>query len=232
MDYRIAICDDEETQRAYISALVRSWAEQSDHTVELELFGSAEEFLFHYEEQNNYDILLLDIEMDRIDGITLAKRVRAENEAVQIIFITGYSEYIAEGYEVAALHYLMKPVDREKLLTVLDRAVQKLRKNGRFLTLSLSGETVRVPIYEIRYLDVRQNYVTIHAKKDYTLKKSLGEFEPSLDERFFRIGRSCILNLTCIQRVTKTDVYLTDGTVLPLPRGMYEPLNRAIITRM
>ena len=113
MDYRIAICDDEETQRAYISALVRSWAEQSDHTVELELFGSAEEFLFHYEEQNNYDILLLDIEMDRIDGITLAKRVRAENEAVQIIFITGYSEYIAEGYEVAALHYLMKPVDRK-----------------------------------------------------------------------------------------------------------------------
>ena len=79
---------------------------------------------------------------------------------------------------------------------------------------------------------MRQNYVTVHGKKEYKLKKSLGEFEPLLDERFFRIGRSCILNLTCIQRVTRTDVYLTDGISLPLPRGMYEPLNRAIISRI
>lgn len=232
MNYRVAICEDEETERAYLSSLVRSWAEQSGYTIDLTIFDSAESFLFHYAEEKDYDLLLLDIEMGEMDGVSLAKRVRKENETVQILFITGYSEYIADGYEVAALHYLMKPVNRDKLFSVLDRAVQKLRKNERTLTLSLPEETVRVPLYEIRYLDVRQNYTTVHGKRDYTVKKTLRELEPLLDDRFFRIGRSCILNLLFIQRVTKTDVFLTDGTVLPLPRGMYEPLNRAIIDRI
>ena len=88
---------------------------------------------------------------------------------------------------------------------------------------------MRLPFYEIRYLDVRQNYVTVHGKEDYTVKRSLGEFEDELDERFCRVGRAMILNLRFIQRVTKTEVFLSDGTVLPLPRGAYEPLNRAII---
>lgn len=232
MNYRVAICEDEETERAYLSSLVRSWAEQSGYTMDLTIFDSAESFLFHYAEEKDYDLLLLDIEMGEMDGVSLAKRVRKENETVQILFITGYSEYIADGYEVAALHYLMKPVNRDKLFEVLDRAVQKLRKNERTLTLSLPEETVRVPLYEIRYLDVRQNYTTVHGKRDYTVKKTLRELEPLLDDRFFRIGRSCILNLLFIQRVTRTDVFLTDGTVLPLPRGMYEPLNRAIIDRI
>lgn len=232
MNYRIAICEDEETERAYLSSLVRSWAEQAGYTIDLTIFDSAEAFLFHYAEEKDYDLLLLDIEMGEMDGVSLAKRVRKENETVQILFITGYSEYIADGYEVAALHYLMKPVNRDKLFEVLDRAVQKLRKNERTLTLSLPEETVRVPLYEIRYLDVRQNYTTVHGKRDYTVKKTLRELEPLLDDRFFRIGRSCILNLLCIQRVTRTDVFLTDGTALPLPRGMYEPLNRAIIDRI
>ncbi len=170
--------------------------------------------------------------MGQMDGVALAKRVRAGNETVQIIFVTGYSDYISDGYDVGALHYLMKPVDRDKFFRVLDRAAQKLRKNERMLTLALPDETVRVPLYEIRFLDVRQNYATVHGKRDYTVKKTLRELEPLLDDRFFRIGRSCILNLTYIQRVTRTDVYLTDGSVLPLPRGMYEPLNRAIIDRM
>ena len=180
-------------------------------------------------EDKSWDILLLDIEMGAMDGVTMAKRVRRDNEAVQILFITGYSDYIAEGYEVAALHYLMKPVREEKLFSVLDRAVEKRKQQDRFLNLSLSGELVRLPLYEIRYLDVHQNYVTVHAKTEYTVKRTLGDFEKELDDRFHRVGRSIILNLKCIQRVTKTEVHLSDGTVLLLPRGAYEPLNRAII---
>ena len=91
------------------------------------------------------------------------------------------------------------------------------------------GEMVRIPFYEIRYLDVHHNYVTGHAMADYTVKRTLGDVERELDDRFSRVGRSMIVNLKYIQRVTKTDVYLADGTILPLPRGAYEPLNRAII---
>ena len=167
--------------------------------------------------------------MEKMDGVTMAKRVRKDNEAVQIVFITGYSDYIAEGYEVAALHYLLKPVNQDKLLSVLDRALEKRKQEERCLNVETYGEMVRIPFYEIRYLDVHQNYVTVHAKGDYTVKRTLGEFEKELDERFCRVGRSMILNLKYIRRVTKTEVHLSDGTVLPLPRGAYEPLNRAII---
>ena len=164
-----------------------------------------------------------------MDGVEMARRVRRENGTVQIIFITGYSDYIAEGYDVEALHYLMKPVHEERLFAVLDRAVTKLKQEERCLNLELSGEMVRLPFYEIRYLDVHQNYVTVHAGEDYRVKRTLSEFEKELDSRFVRAGRALILNLKYIKRVTKTEVWLSNGTVLPLPRGAYEPLNRAII---
>lgn len=130
---------------------------------------------------------------------------------------------------MAALHYLMKPVNQEKLFSVLDRAAKKLLQNERCLNLMLSGEMVRIPFYEISYLDVHQNYVTIHGKQDYTIKRTLGEFEKELDERFVRVGRSIIVNLSYINRVTKTEVSLSCGEKLPLPRGAYESLNQAII---
>ena len=229
MAYRVAIVDDSKTDAEFVHGILNSWVEQRQTDILLEVFPSAEAFLFRYAEDKEWDILLLDIEMGAMDGVTMAKRVRQDNEAVQIVFITGYSDYIAEGYEVAALHYLMKPVNREKLLTVLDRAMEKRRQEERCLNLEAYGEMVRIPFYEIRYLDVHQNYVTVHAKADYTVKRTLGDFEKELDDRFFRVGRGMILNLKYIQRVTKTEVRLSDGTVLPLPRGAYEPLNRAII---
>ena len=229
MVYRVAIVDDSETDAQFVRDLLIDWSENRQLGIQAQIFSSAESFLFRYAEDKDWDILLLDIEMGAMDGVTMAKRVRRDNEAVQIVFITGYSDYISEGYEVAALHYLMKPMNREKLLTVLDRAIEKRRQQERCLILESAGELVRIPFYEIRYLDVRQNYVTVHAKDDHTVKRTLGDLEKELDNRFFRVGRSMIVNLSFIQRVTKTEVRLSDGTVLPLPRGAYEPLNRAII---
>ena len=230
MGYRIAICDDNISDAEFVSKLVGEWAAERQIDVHSHRFPSAESFLFHYEEDKSFDVLLLDIEMGAMDGVTMAKKIRRENETVQIVFITGYSEYIAEGYEVSALHYLMKPVKKDKMYSVLDRALEKSKQNERCLNLELSGEMVRIPFYEIRYLDVHQNYVTIHAKKEYTIKRTLSDFEKELDQRFFRAGRGLIVNLKYISRVTRTEVHLSGGIVLPLPRGAYESLNRAIIS--
>lgn len=230
MAYRAAIVDDNNTDAEYVRSILNEWACRRQMDIYAECFGSAEDFLFGYSGDKAWDLLLLDIEMGAMDGVALAKRVRRENAVVQIVFITGFSDYIAEGYEVAALHYLMKPVSRDKLFSVLDRALEKRRQEERCLNLEAYGELVRIPFYEILYLDVRQNYVTIHAKEDYTVKRTLGDLERELDERFCRVGRSMILNIRYIQRVSKTEVRLSDGTVLPLPRGAYESLNRAIIT--
>lgn len=229
MKYKIAICDDSGTDRQFVLNMVRAWASSAGHTVHIDDFPSAESFLFRYAEESDYDILLLDIEMGAMDGVTMAKELRKSNDTVQIIFITGYSDYISEGYEVAALHYLMKPVKEEKLRSVLDRAAEKITKNERVLHFESGGEMVRVPIYQIRYADVLGNYVTVHARTDVKVKMTLGELEKQLDECFYRVGRSALVNLTQISRVTKTEIRLSDGTAIPLPRGAYEGVNRAII---
>lgn len=229
MKYKIAICDDSDADRQYVLNMVNRWAASASHVVHTATFTSAEDFLFHYAEESDYDILLLDIEMGAMDGVTMAKQLRKNNDTVQIVFITGYSDYILEGYEVAALHYLMKPVKEEKLCSVLDRAAEKLSKNEKVLNFEISGEMVRVPIYRIRYADVSGNYVTIHALSDVTVKMTLGALEKQLDERFYRVGRSAIINLTQINRVTKTEIKLSDGTAIPLLRGSYDGINRAII---
>ncbi|MBE5951698.1 MAG: response regulator transcription factor [Lachnospiraceae bacterium] len=229
MKYKIAICDDSEADRQYVLHMVTSWAEGAGHMVHTDTFSSAENFWFHYAEENDYDLLLLDIEMGEMDGVTMAKQLRRTNDTVQIVFITGYSDYISEGYEVAALHYLMKPVKEEKMFAVLDRATDKLSRNEKVLNFEVSREMVRVPVYQIWYADVFGNYVTIHATQDITVKMTLGDLEKQLDERFYRVGRSVIVNLTQISRVTKAEIKLLDGTAIPLPRGAYDGINRAII---
>ncbi len=229
MAYRVAICDDSAQDAAFTQTILSSWAAARQLRVQTQVFSSAEQFLFCYAEDKTFDILLLDIEMGAMDGVALARRVRQENDSVQIVFITGYSDYIADGYDVAALHYLMKPVKQDKLCAVLDRALEKRKQAERVLDLELPGELVRVPLREVRYLDVRQNYVTVHAKREYTIKRTLAEFEKALDGRFFRAGRSLIVNLDFVRRVTKVETVLSTGETLPLPRGAYEPLNRAII---
>lgn len=231
MAISVAIVDDQAADRSAVQSLLLSWAQARGEAVTPRLFSSAEQFLFHYAECPQYDLLLLDIELSRMDGVTMAKKIRRENDAVEIVFITGYADYIAEGYEVGALHYLVKPVNREKFFSVLDRAQAHLEQNAKCLTLEWNSQLVRLRLPEIRYLDVAQNYVTVHAKEDYTLKRPLKEFLPQLDGRFFPVGRSLIVNLFFIRRVTKQEIVLSDGTVLPLPRGAYEKLNRAIIER-
>lgn len=229
MKYKIAVCDDSASDRSYVLGMVERWAVSTDNTAVINTFSSAEEFLFHYADESDYDILLLDIEMGKMDGVTLAKTLRNDNDTVQIVFITGYSDYISEGYEVSALHYLMKPLKEEKLFDVLDRATEKLAKNEKVLNLEVGGEMVRMPVYQIKFAEVYGNYVTIHAQTDVTVRMTLAEFYEMLDERFLRVGRSAIVNLTKINRVTKNEIRLADGTSVPLPRGAYDAVNRAII---
>lgn len=116
MNVHFAICDDNNIDSNYVSNLVNKWANERKYQINIDIFDSAEAFLFHYDGNKDYDILLLDIEMKKMDGVTLAREIRKTNKSVQIVFITGYSDYIADGYDVEALHYLMKPLKEENYL--------------------------------------------------------------------------------------------------------------------
>lgn len=232
MSIHIAICDDEQTDVDFLRTLISAWTHEGNRHVRISDFPNAEAFLFAFDEDKSFDILLLDIQMGGMDGVALAKQIRATDKEVQIIFITGFMDYISDGYDVEALHYLIKPVTKEKLLPILSRAMEKLAHNERTLFISHAGKTTRIPLYEILYLEVRQNYVTIHARENFMVKKTLGELEKELNDNFFRTGRSFIVNLRYIRKTTKTEAYLSDGSVVPLSRGIYNALNRAMIEHL
>lgn len=228
MSYTISICDDEPCDVQFLLKLAEHWAESHRYKIDIQTFNSAEEFLFKSAEKKS-DILLLDVEMGEMNGVELARKIRKENHEIQIIFVTGYMDYIQDGYDVEALNYLLKPITDEKLFKVMDRAVERLKSCERALLLTVSDEVVRIPLYEIKYLEVRKNYVTIHAAEDYEVKKTLSELEKNLDDSFFRTGRSFIVNLRFIRKITKSDVSLSDGSIVPLSRGLYNDINRAMI---
>lgn len=225
----IAICDDSEVYRQYLMDILQEWGRVHEHVCRVTQFSSAEEFLFAWEELQEVCIFLLDIEMPGMDGVELARQIRRRNAQAQIVFITGYSEYMAVGYDVEALHYLVKPIESEKLYAVLDRAVARLQRQEPTLLIDQHGVLTRVPVSKIRFIEVNRNYVTIYVDTAYEIRRSMKEIETLLDKRFLRIGRSCIVNLTYVMQVSKTDLTLIDGTKLYLPRGSYDAVNRAII---
>lgn len=229
--YKIAVCDDNQADADYVSEIIKKSAQTRAVWVEIAQFPSAEAFWFAYEENPCYDILFLDIEMksDGMNGVELAVKLRENDHSIQIVFVTGYMEYIADGYDVEALHYLLKPVTQEKLGRVFERAMQRVKDREKELFLQTTDGSVRVLVSEIRYLEVRRNYVTVHAAEAYTVKRTLRELEQELDARFCRTGRSFIVNLQYVRRVTKSQVVLKDGVQVPLSRGLYEGVNRAMI---
>ena len=227
---RIAIIDDQPADRDYIAALVTRWAKDRDTAVTAVPFPSAEAFLFDYSEDRDFDILLLDIEMGAINGVELAKTVRAENDAIQMVFITGFPDFIAEGYEVSALHYLMKPVDRDKLFSVLDRAAANLEKAERRLRVTFERRTDYVPLPKILYIEAQKQYVRIVTEgEEYRMKASLAETAAQLDEFFFSCQRSFIVNLRHVARILPDRVVLKNGAEVPISRGMAEKIGREII---
>lgn len=227
--YRFAVCDDNGTDAAFVVSLIEEWNKRKRLPLQIEMFSSAEAFLFAYEEHSDFDLLVLDIEMGGMNGVELAKRLRRMGAGLQLVFVTGFMEYISEGYDVEALHYLMKPVTGEKIELVLDRAVERIGAREKELALALPDGAVRVPLYEIRYLEVQKNYVTVHAREDYRVKKTLNELEGELDDSFFRVHRSYIANLRFIRKILKTEVILKDNTAVPLSRKLYDGLNQAMI---
>jgi len=228
---RFALCDDDSAVSEYLEHEVSAWADRAGNAWKISSFPSAEAFLFDYSENKAVDVLLLDIEMPGMNGMELARHLRDAKAALQIIFITGYSDYISEGYDVSALHYLVKPVSRDKLWSVLDRAAALLERSEKKIVLEGSGTSSLVSISEIRYIEVIGNYVTVYADRQYTVKATLASIESQLDEAFFRAGRSYIINLDRVRRAAKKEVTLTTGELVPLARGVYEKLMNAIINR-
>lgn len=230
MKLKIAVCDDDCAQRGYFAETVLAWARRNRHPVELLSYPDAKAFLFAYGKEKDFDILLLDVEMPGMSGIALAKEIRKENRAVQIIFITGYYEYFSDGFDVSALHYLIKPVDSAKLGSVLDRAVDNLTYRERAVFVSSDEGEFKIPQADIRYIEAENVYIIVHtAGGDYRMRIALAKFASQLDESFFKVHRSFVVNLNHVKKITRKEITVANGDTIPISRGMYDAVHAAVI---
>lgn len=236
---RIAICDDEPVQLALLEELVWEWAKERHMECATELCENAEQFLFllaeRREKKQEVDILLLDIEMPGMDGVELASRLRKEGEGMQLLFVTGIAERAAEGYDVDAVSFLIKPVKREKLYACLDRAAARLKRQEPSFLLETAGAVERVRIRKIRFLESAGHDTLVHCadrERPVRCLQGIAQLERLLAEQsgaFYRIHRTCVIHLSHVERISRKEVTMEGGTVLPIARGKWEGLNRAYL---
>ncbi|MBP3702019.1 MAG: response regulator transcription factor [Lachnospiraceae bacterium] len=230
MRYKIAICDDDTKQRDYLREIVTSWAQKNRHLIDLKQYSHGEQFLFDYEEEKDFDILLLDIEMPGINGIDLAKQVRRDNTSVQMVFVTGFYDYFSDGFDVSALHYLIKPVSERKLFPVLDKAADNLAYRQRSVLLSTADADVKVSLADITYVEAENVYVMVHTVRGaYRTRMSLAKFNEQLDDTFLKVHRSYVVGLKYIKKITRTEITMLNGDTVPISRGMYDAVHTALV---
>lgn len=221
----IAICDDDKSQTNYLKNMLREWNNQ----IIITEYNSAEQFLFSYPDKH-CDLLLLDIEIGNMNGMELARNLRAKGDMLPIIFITGYSEFMQDGYDVEALHYLLKPVDKNKLFAVLDRYADR-HKAYRRVILPVGDESVCVNYDDIVYLEAfgKKTQVTLWDGKEVICTCGLSTTAEKLGKDFVPCHRSYIVNIGYISSISKTEVTMDSGKKIPVSRRLYDSVNRVFI---
>ena len=223
---RIAVCDDEELFRIEFKSVLDKVLINAEYDIDTFSGGSSlyEAFL-----KNPFDLVFLDIEMPGIDGITLAKRLRAVSENVQIVFLTSHIEYALEGYEVNALRYLVKPVDMNKLSEVL-KYIQDKKNNSRQIMIKQEGEDIVIDINDIIYMEsMDKNVRIVTSKSEYITRYNISDYEEELkNSGFLRIHRGYLISLSKVKKIVKNDVVMDGDISLPVSRSNIKTLKDAL----
>lgn len=218
---KIAICDDEVFIRKYVGEIV--WQELH---VQADVYESGEALL---EADTAYDILLIDIcykkaeEPGKINGLETAKRLRDTSDAV-IIFITALKEYVYDAYDVEAFHYLLKPIDEEKLKNVLKKAAKKAaeKKSSPPLAVKVNGSYRYVPIEDIFYGENDARKIILHTRNEViSYYEKMQVLEQKLGSAFFRCHRGYLVHLQEVAGYDHTSITLKCGDTVFLARQKY-----------
>jgi len=157
----LGICDDEKHYRSIIRKYLEEILQSNVQSYEIHEFTSGEELLENY--PNNLDILILDIQMDGIDGMNTARRIRTFDSKVEIIFMTSYSEFMQEGYEVRAYRYLLKPINFEELKKHLLTCIKEIKlSKHNYIIIKNKSNTYKINSNEITYIEVQKKDMLIH----------------------------------------------------------------------
>lgn len=218
---RIGICDDSADARiALRAALERALDRRKGEGTFFE-FSSGEGLLRWMEKHaGELDLVFLDIEMGELDGMETARRLRSADEGLQLVFVTGYTDYVFDGYSVGALGYLMKPAQPERLDEVLDRGLEARLRDGDKAFLCRSGETMyRIPKKSILYFASDRRQVScVAAARTYTFYGKLDEVERAVGEGFVRVHQRYLVRSAAVDRLEGSQVFIGEEA-LPVSRA-------------
>lgn len=221
--YRVAVCEDEKNLRedlcAQCAALLSGL--QIEHTVTP--YSSAEELEAAFSAGAEFSLLCLDILMDGKTGMKLAQELRERDDRTSILFITGSTEFLKDGYSVRPIQYLLKPVSREDLEQAIKTDL-RLYHQPRTVTFRVAGRTFVLPAEDILCAESRDHGSVLHTThgEQFILcpLSQMQEYLPK--DRFCRCHNSFIVNLFHIRRVSSRTIYLTDGRDLSIGRRYME----------
>lgn len=201
---RFAICDDEKIFRNEVKKTLDTYSKDRRVDVLYDEFSNGHDLLAS---KNNYDIIFMDYQMDSIDGLETAKKLREKNNKTDIIFLTSYPQIVFDTFQVNTFRFLVKPIDYEKLSTALDD-FRKQQNTDDYIVIKIDELSKRIPTKDIIYAEASDKYCYIRTTEDNLLyKKTLSELEALLTkETFFRCHRSYIVNFRHIISHTNTDI--------------------------
>ena len=228
---RIAICDDEMIQLQMLKEYVNEWITMNNYSIEVSGFTSANQLWMLEENSEKIDIYLLDIQMEGMNGMQLAQKIRAQNERSMIIFVSAVSDYIFDGFNVQALNYLLKPVKKEQLFTCLKKAYQTLQCEEEFICLISGKESRRFCVNRISFVESLGHYVDIYYGDEVVhLKMNLSQLEELLSGyKFMKPHRSFLVNLAHVTSIRKKEIIMDNKQLIPIARGKWEEVNAQFI---
>ena len=212
---RIAIVDDLAAERTLMKErLVRQLGLRGAQAEILE-FDSGEAFLAARQKQR-FTAVFLDIYMPGRSGMDVARELRKKDADCILVFTTTSTDHALEGFQVRALHYLVKPFSENELSGLLDEMLKRLPQQEKFLDIKVSGSDIRLCCSDIVYAEHFAHIINIHtvAGKTLATRQSFKVFTESLkeDPRFFICGRGVIVNLEQAEDFEADAFCMRDGS--------------------
>lgn len=222
---KIIICDDSVEQGNLCKQRIAKVARENNIPVDISMVSSTAELMFKMEDDYPHiDLIYLDVNLQKMNGLAAASSARALGYHADIVFYTSSEDLtcIFGAFDVLALHYLLKnDASQSKFEEVFLRAYARAKKRDReVILLTCAGETRCIPLEDIDYFEVNKRIVTVYYDHDaFEFYSTLSKIEEHLFGRgFIRIHQSILVAKKAIQRSTKREVILYDGTVLPVGR--------------
>ncbi len=209
---RVALIEDDGEARERMREYLARFSSEENIEYSLECFEDPVLFLDAY--HKNYDIVMLDIELPNMDGMTCAHRLREKDMDVTIIFVTNMAQYAIKGYEVDAADFIVKPVSYFDFALKLRRITQKQKNKEEFVSIGADLTEKRIPVKDLYYVElVGHNLVYHTAEGDFEIRGTIKKADAELEKYgFFRCSNYCIVNLRYVQSIKGYFLKITRGT--------------------